>query len=476
MEEIIGREKQIEIFKDAINSHQSEFIAIKGRKGIGKTFLVNTVFKEEICFSMLGVQGKSMKIQLQAFADALNHRKNTIGATPKHWMDAFFQLRTYIESVKTDKKKVIFFDELQWLDASKQVDFIQTFAHFWNSWAAWTGDIILIIASSSTSWIMEKIYNDRGGFHNRVTKRIWLEPLKLAETEAFLKSKDITFSHYEILLVYMTFGGIPLYLNEVKKGESVTECIERLCFTEGGFLKNEFDNLYAATYHNPKVYQNIIKILAQNPYGVEKAELLEKTQITNTKVLEELEATGFIQKKAFYSKKDDSEQYILTDFYTRFYLTFMDNPKISNWASEINSDTYNAWAQVAFETLCHRHKKEIIKTLGINGIRTSTSYLNIKDRKGKRTDQVDMLIERADNGFNMCTIRFSNAVYALTQTEGETIRQKMFYLQKILRRHSYIYPTMITPLGCEKNMYYLGIITHQLKMDCLFENIKEMWH
>jgi uncharacterized protein len=209
---------------------------------------------------------------------------------------------------------------------------------------------------------------------------------------------------------------------------------------------------------------------------MEKAELLEKAQITNAKILDELEATGLIQYKAFYSKNLDSKQYILADFYSRFYLTFMNNQKIPNWASQINNSTYQIWAQLAFEWLCHYHKKEIVKVLGISGIRTSTSYLNIKNKRGKRIDQVDMLIERADNGFNMCTIKFSDTVYTLTQTEGETIRQKIFYLQKKLRRHTYIYPTMITPFGCEKNMYYLGIITHQLRMDCLFENAEEMWH
>ena len=471
MEQIIGRNQQIETFNEACDSGQSEFIAVTGRRRIGKTFLINSFFKEDMCFYMTGVQNQPIKVQLRAFANELSHRTKRIVSAPNDWLEAFAILRDYVETVQTSKKKVIFFDELPWIDTSKS-GFLQIFAHFWNSWAAWEKNIILVIAGSSTSWIVNKVYNDPGGLHNRVTKRIWLEPFKLAETEVFFKSKNIHLTRYEIAVIYMAFGGVPFYLNEVKRGESASQCIERLCFTEGGLLRNEFDNLYASIFHKPETHLQIVKTLVKHPYGMERSDLLKQAKITNsggsTKILEELIATGYVEYMVPYGKNITGGKYILADFYSRFYLNFISNQKISNWMTLINSSTYKTWCGLAFEWLCHLHKKEILKGLGINGIQTNTSYLNIKDDTGKMTAQIDMLIDRADNTLNLCEMKFSNDIYTLTKTEADAIRKKMFYLQGQLKRHKSIFPTMITTFGCEKNMHYLGLITNQLDLDSLF--------
>ncbi len=471
IETIIGRSPQVEVFKEAMNSPQSEFIAVTGRRRIGKTFLINTFFKDEICFYMTGVQDQPIKVQLRAFANELSYRQKKIVSTPENWIEAFAILRDYVENVKTTNKKVIFMDELTWIDTPRS-GFLQIFAHFWNSWAAWEKNIILVIAGSSTSWIVNKVYNDTGGLHNRVTKRIWLEPFKLADTETFFRSKNITLTRYEIVLLYMAFGGVPFYLNEVKSGESAAQCIERLCFMDGSLLKNEFDNLYASIFTKPDSHLKIVKSLAQHPYGMERDVLLKQAKITNsgtaTKVLEELVVTGYLHYMVPYGKNVNNGKYVLADFYSRFYLNFINNRKITNWMSQIDNNAYKTWCGLAFEWLCHYHKKEIVKALGISGIQTTTSYLNLKDDAGKMTAQIDMLIDRADNALNLCEIKFSNDVYTITKAEGDNIRKKIFYLQEQLKRRKSIFPIMITTFGCEKNMHYLGLITNQLDMDCLF--------
>jgi hypothetical protein len=475
MDTIFGRNNEIKIFNEAMTSRQSEFIAVTGRRRIGKTFLINTFFKEDICFYMTGVQNQTIKVQLRAFANELAYRQKKIVSAPEDWIEAFAILRDYVETVKTTKRKVIFFDELAWIDTPRS-GFLQIFAHFWNSWAAWTKDIVLVIAGSSTSWIVNKVYNDRGGLHNRVTKRIWLEPFKLHETEAFFKSRNITLSRYDIVVLYMALGGVPFYLNEVKSGESATQCIERLCFAEGGILKNEFENLYASIFNQPETHLKIVKTLAQYPHGMERNDLLKQSKVTNsggaTKVLDELVATGYLNYMIPLNKKSNGGKYILADFYSRFYLNFINNRKITNWLSQIDSSAYKTWCGLAFEWLCHYHRKEIVKALGISGIRTSTSYLNIKDETGKMTAQIDMLIDRADNAINLCEIKFSNDIYTLSKAEGDNIRKKMFYLQEQLKKRKSIFPIMITTFGCEKNMHYLGVITNQLDMSCLFQEME----
>lgn len=471
MESIFGRDPQIDIFNEAMNSRQSEFIAVTGRRRIGKTFLINTFFKEDICFYMTGVQDQPLRTQLRAFANELGYRQKTMLSAPENWLEAFVLLRNYVESVETTKKKVIFLDELTWIDTPRS-GFLQIFAHFWNSWAAWEKNIILVIAGSSTSWIVNKVYNDTGGLHNRVTKRIWLEPFKLAETEVFFRSKNITLTRYEIALIYMAFGGVPFYLNEVKMGESAAQCIERLCFTEGGILKNEFDNLYASIFHQPESHLKIVKTLAQHPYGMERNDLLKAAKIANSgsisKVLAELVDSGYVYYMIPYGKNANGGKYILADFYSRFYLNFINNRKITNWMSQLDNNAYKTWCGLAFEWLCHYHKSEILKALGINGIQTATSYLSIKDETGKMTAQIDMLIDRADNALNLCEIKFSNDVYMLTKAEADNMRKKVFFLQEQLKKRKSIFPIMITTFGCDKNMHYLGLITNQLDLDALF--------
>ena len=471
MTEIIGRDPQIEIFKEALASNQSEFIAVTGRRRIGKTFLINSFFNEAVCFYMTGVQNQPTKVQLKAFANELSHRTKRPTATPADWLEAFSLLRNYVETTETTGKKVIFLDELPWIDTQKS-GFLQIFAHFWNSWAAWEKNIILVIAGSSTSWIVNKVYNDPGGLHNRVTKRIWLEPFKLAETEAFFKSKQINLTRYETALIYMAFGGVPFYLNEVKIGESAAQCIERLCFTHEGLLQNEFDNLYTSIFYKPEMHLQIVKTLVKHPYGMERTDLLKAAKIANsgnvTKVLEELIATGYVEYMIPYGKNANGGKYILADFYSRFYLSFIASRKISNWMSQMDSPAYKTWCGLAFEWLCHVHKQEILKALGINGIQTTTSYLNIKDETGKMTAQIDMLIDRADNAINLCEIKFSQDVYALNKAEADNMRKKITSLQGQLKRRKSIFPIMITTFGCEKNMHYLGLITNQLDMDSLY--------
>lgn len=471
MEKIIGRRPQIAQFEAALASQKSEFIAVTGRRRIGKTFLIKTFFKEDICFHFTGIQNQALKFQLLAFTQELSHRSNTIITPPDNWLTAFSLLRDYVETVKSSRKKVVFLDELTWIDTKKS-GFLQIFAHFWNSWAAWEGNIILVIAGSSTSWIVKKVYGDPGGLHNRVTKRIWLKPFTLAETEAFLRSKNSVLTRYDMALIYMAFGGVPFYLDAINSDESAAQCIERLCFADGGLLRNEFEHLYTAIFQKPDAHLRVVNVLAKHAYGLERNELLQQANMSNsggsTKVLEDLETTGYIEYVVPYGKNSNLGKYVLSDFYSRFYLSFINNPKISTWMAHINSPAYKTWCGLAFEWLCYMHRKEIVRALGLSGIQTSVSYLNIKDDAGKIAAQIDLLIDRADNAINLCELKFSNNVYSLSKDEAEGMRKKVFHLQKLLKKTQSVFPTMITTFGCEKNMHFLSQITHQLDLNALF--------
>jgi hypothetical protein len=69
---IIGRTEEIVSLNGAYTSEKSEFVAITGRRRVGKTYLVNTYFEKEMTFHFSGILNALMQQQL------INFYKNCI--------------------------------------------------------------------------------------------------------------------------------------------------------------------------------------------------------------------------------------------------------------------------------------------------------------------------------------------------------------------------------------------------------------
>ena len=216
---IIGRTAEKEILNKALASNEAEMISVIGRRRVGKTYLIRTVYENKIAFEISGLQDATGEEQLRNFANQLrkfSSSKITIPA-PKDWLDAFFMLIDFLEQTDLEAKPVIFFDEVPWLSTHKS-GFLKGLSYFWNSWAV-QQNVVVVICGSAASWMIQKILRDKGGLHNRVTRRIRLHTFSLAETEAFLLHRGIRFERYQLLQLYMTMGGIPHYLKEIEGGK-----------------------------------------------------------------------------------------------------------------------------------------------------------------------------------------------------------------------------------------------------------------
>jgi uncharacterized protein len=236
---------------------------------------------------------------------------------------------------------------------------------------------MLIICGSSASWIINKLINNKGGLHNRVTQKIKLDPFSLYETEQYLLSKKIKWNQYQIAEAYMAFGGIPYYLNAIRKGLSVTQCIDELFFSTDGLLRNEFDNLYKSLFKHADNYMAVVKALSKKTKGLAREEIIQIAQLPNgggiTKVLNELEQCDFIRKYNLVNDKKKDALYQLTDFYTLFYYNFIEKINTLNendWINQLDSTIHKAWAGYSFEQLCLQHVKQIKHVLGIAAIHT----------------------------------------------------------------------------------------------------------
>lgn len=257
----VGRKKEIAVLQEALESPKSEMIAVIGRRRVGKTFLVDTIYKDQIVFKQTGVRNASTEPQLRTFTKAIEQIAGEKLEVPLDWLDAFFLLRKHIEPhLSKNRKIVLFFDELSWLAVPKS-NFLDYLGHFWNDWA-YQQNLAIVLCGSASSWIIRKVINDKGGLHNRVTRYLHLKPFTLNETETYLKAKRCNFTKYQIVQIYMAFGGIPFYMEEIKRGKSAVQNINDICFSETGLLKNEFNRLYAALFDKADDHVAIIRALS----------------------------------------------------------------------------------------------------------------------------------------------------------------------------------------------------------------------
>jgi uncharacterized protein len=472
----IGREKEQEVLRQALASNSPEFISVFGRRRVGKTFLIKHVYQAQIVFELTGLPSAGRKDQLRNFSIQLtNHAAlPTPAAVPKDWLDAFFTLARYLDTLDQSQKKVVFFDEVPWL-ADRKSGFLMGLSWFWNSWAEMR-NIVLVICGSATSWMIQKVVNDRGGLHNRLTKRVFLDPFTLTETKAFLESRDLRYNNFQIAQLYMVMGGIPHYLKEVQQGLSVTQNINQICFSPGGLLVDEFARLYQALFANADAHVSIIRALAQSHQGLTRPEIIRQSQLADngntSKILEELERSSFISSYYPFGKKIKEKLYRLTDEYSLFYLRFVEMHHSSKdpdtWTQLSQTQMVKTWFGYAFENLCLRHVPQLKKALGISGLYSQQSSWRHTPTDGEQAAQIDLLLDRADACIQLIEIKYAPDIYTIDKAYGVALRTKKHVFKEQTKTKKYILLTMITTHGVQKNEHYLGQVDSQVTLDELF--------
>lgn len=471
---LIGRTEEIKALNSAMESDKGEMIAVIGRRRVGKTFLITEVLGDKIVFQQTGIRHASAERQVRTFANKLSLLAGKQLPEIKDWLDAFFQLRLVLEPLlESDKKLVLFFDELSWL-AAPGSEFLDYLAHFWNDWAA-RQRIVIVLCGSVSSWIINKVINDKGGLHNRVTRYLHLKPFTLLETEKFLTSRHVNFTRYQIFQLYMALGGIPLYLEDIEAGRSVAEAIDKLCFSTTGLLREEFARLYAALFDDAQYHTEVVRTLAEHPRGLSRAGIIANSNLPNggvvTRVLEELEQSDFIMSFLPYGKRKKGKLYRLIDEYSLFYLRFIEANRLSGkgtWMKLSQRAEYKIWGGYAFESMCMKHVPSIKKALSISGVYTNTySYAH------KQTDdvpgvQVDMLLERADGVINLFEIKFHRKELALTEGTAKQLRQRVDLFERHSKTKDQVILTLMVSGGFKANKYSLGLVGQVLEEDSLF--------
>ena len=468
-ENIIGREKEKALLERIFNSSRSEFVSVCGRRRVGKTFLVKEFFENELVFQTAGLANDRMSRQIKSFyEDLIEFGLPHQPVSPKDWIDIFSLLRELIKQSKQERK-VILLDELPWMDTPRS-GFMSALEHFWNSWASGRHDIVLVVCGSATSWMMDKLINNHGGLHNRLTYQLFLEPFTLIESEQFLQSRGFNLSRYDIAVNYMIMGGIPYYLDMLDERLSLAQNIDELLFRPNGLLTREFSNLYSALFKNSDDYIKVIEALSKKKLGMNRSEIIKATSLPSgnglTTILKNLEWCGFIRKyKNYKAARNDSTLYQLIDFFTLFYFHFLAEKAKSNWNGIQGTPAFYSWAGLTFELLALSHIDQIKHKLGISGI-NSSEYAWRSDKTGPGA-QIDLVIDRADNTINLCEMKFSVAIYSIDKNYEMNLRNKLARFMATAEKRKSIQLTFVTTYGLERNAHS-GIVNNEVILDDLF--------
>lgn len=472
MEKLLAREREINELKRVYESDKSEFAVILGRRRIGKTFLVHSFFNNTFDFKYTGVRQMSQSRQLENFGIALReYGGDAFSVKPRDWYEAFRHLRLLLELKPKERRKVVFIDEMPWIDSSTS-EFVSALENFWNGWANMHGDIVFVACGSATSWMTNNIEENQGGLHNRLTSRIHLSPFTLKETEEYLHAHGFLWERYDILRCYMVLGGIPYYLSLLDSRLSLAQNIDRLFFEKSPVLKGEFGELYNALFRNAERYISIVRALSEKREGMTREEIRNKTKIDGgqlTKILTNLEQSDFIIGYQKFNNKKKNTTYRLCDFFTLFYFKFIENQSTGDrnfWLHRQNMPGINIWQGYTFEQICLSHIEQIKKKLGIAGVATSSSTWRSND--SSLNVQIDLLIDRADRVINVCEIKFSQEPYIITKEYAQKLREHMgiFKYESKTRRSLAI--TFITTFGVAKNVHS-SMVQNEITADDLFE-------
>ena len=459
----------------ALDSKESELIAVIGRRRVGKTYLVNEFFKGRIAFAMTGLPNGSKEEQLRNFTYSLKDAVdgNALPPVPKDWLEAFHMLKEHLEAIGSKEKRVVFIDELPWVATSRS-GFLTGFSYFWNSYAA-RENIVVVVCGSATAWMIKKIIRNKKGLHNRVTRQITLAPFSLTETEAFLKSTGNHLDRYQILQLYMAMGGIPYYLKQVEKGKSAVQNIDTICFHPQGPLRKEFGDLYRSLFTHPEGYEAIIRALATKWKGLNRQEIVEATRLTDggtfSKMLMELEQSGFITAYVPFQKKKKDTIYRLTDNYSLFYLKFIQvlpaNASAS-WNTLSQTQTWKSWSGYAFENICLQHIGKIKEALGISGIHSQHYSYLAKGTNEQEGFQIDLLIDRADNSISICEVKFYGEEMILTKALLEKLRKQRSLFRHRTKTKKTLFSVLISTYGLASPEASVGQIDQVITMEDLF--------
>jgi uncharacterized protein len=486
---VVGRNEEQKLLEQIASSKKSEFVAVYGRRRVGKTYLIHEYFSKSADF-YLTVQGKkdgSTAEQLSHLQKALEEGFYRGHPIPRlaSWNEALELLaKTLEEKIKQDRIElaVVFLDELPWL-ATPRSGMLQALDYNWNTRLSRISQLKLIVCGSAASWMIENLIHAKGGLYNRLTHVVKLLPFTLGETKELCRSRKLNYTEAQVLELYMTFGGIPYYIDQLQRGASVAQNIASLCFAEGGSLKEEWKRLFPALFNDPEQYEAIVRALFHVKQGMSLKEIAKRTGISvggRLKLrLQELEQAGFISSFIPYGKLVKDTYYRIVDEFTLFHFHWIDKGpkgilagKAGNfWLNKLRTPAYAAWAGNSFECVCLRHADAIARALRISSVPHTVGtwrYVPTAKEKDKRGAQIDLLFDRSDGVITLCEMKYTTTAFTIDKSYARELKQKIEVFQERTKTKKQIQLAIVTTDSLKANTWSEDLVDNVILADELF--------
>jgi uncharacterized protein len=484
MNSIISRYQEQQVLQTVLTKPQAQFMAMYGRRRIGKTHLIRHFFKDKgIYFELTGLKNGNLKKQLKIFAEAFSKcfYDNIEIAVPRSWADAFRLLTTKIKVHNIKQPIILFLDELSWL-ATPRSELLETLDHYWNTEWKNIENLKLIVCGSAAAWMLENVIQDKGGLHNRLTSKMLLQPYTLKQTEEFLKAKKMKLSQKNILDIYMVTGGVPYYLEFLNKSLSVEQNIQQLCFTEDAPLKDEFPQIFRSLFDHAHDHVLLIKTIAAKRHGLTREEIIRTTKMSSggnlNRKLNELEAAGFIRSYTPLENVKKDRIYRVIDEYSLFYLRWIEPHASSgyafpqhHWHNIGNTSAWNSWAGYSFEGICMKHFHQIQSALHLDRVLafpSSWRYLPTKGQSDEQGAQIDLLLDRNDDAITICEIKYSTTPYKLEKSAALNLINKVEKFKQITKTKKQIFVALVTTLSVKPSLWLEDTVHQVITLEDLF--------
>lgn len=465
MANVIGRRREVEELTRRYNGAEAEFIAVYGRRRVGKTYLIKEMYGDEFAFHHTGLSPadnataeSATTDQLKSFYFSLVKYGLEGESQPKDWLEAFFLLEKLLERKADGKRQVVFIDEMPWMDTPRS-GFIKGLENFWNGWANYHKSVFLIVCGSATSWITNKLVHAKGGLYGRLTDKIKLAPFSLSECAEFYRSRGIPMKSYDVVESYMALGGIPYYMDYFLPSMSAAQNIDNLFFVKNAKLENEFNQLFASIFSNPDDMKSIVSFLATRHAGFTREQIANGTGLPYggmlSSYLKALEESDFITHYVPYGYSLRQRHYKLTDSFCWFWLHFKTGNNIepgNYWLENQNLPAVASWRGIAFEEVCFNHIEKIKQALGIAGVAAKVSSYIAVGGNAKDGMQIDMIIDRSDRIINVCEMKFVRGDFSVDKAYSRIINSRIEEISSQTRKN--VHSTLITTYGLNHNEYY----------------------
>lgn len=498
----IERHTETKKLKYQCNLNEAALVAIYGRRRIGKTFFVREFIKQHAheCLAMQFTGTLQIKTidQIKKFTYALEEWLGHVPTTPPMtWTDCFIELRrAFLAASKAspESKMVLFIDELPWAaENNVEGEFMAEFAHFFNDFFDRRNNAICIVAGSSATWMLTQFIGNKGPLHGRITEKIMMRPFTLLETERYLHGIGFDIDRKSVCDIYMATGGVAKYLTYFRSDESVSQNIQRIFFTIDGGMSGEYHEILQSLFGDGGLHGDIISVLssAGASHGLSRKDIAAQIGkgVTNTtarliSALNDLDASNFIMLSNKLGTTERYQVYRLSDPYCHFYnkwiakLSRNDMMRLASnyWNDIYLSQNWNPWAGHAFENIAHQHLDQYLISRGIFGVGAKVYYWKYVAKKGsgEKGAEIDMLIERENNTFDIVECKYYGGTYELPAGYADNLKNKIEVLkEKGLKgkRHD-IKLVLLTTYGAKTNAEYNRAgISKTMLLDDLFVEI-----